>query len=132
EQGRLQRKCSETKTRRTETGKGNYDKKEACKMKITFPNLKHRGVVGLVCCRRDWDSSQNRWPHAERRSCGYTETISQDIIKEFYAWLGANGSYKWTMYPKHTSTLWKKWLEDIIFKVFEWPPQSPNRNLVEN
>ena len=40
-------------------------KGDACKPKNTIPTVKHRGwqhhVMGVLCCRRDWCTSQNRW-----------------------------------------------------------------------
>jgi hypothetical protein len=46
-------------------------KREACKQKNTIPTVKHGGwqhhVVGVLCCRRDWCTSQNRW-HLEERN----------------------------------------------------------------
>jgi hypothetical protein len=49
------------------------------------PNRKARGwqhhVVAVLCCRRDWCTSQNRWHH-EGQLCGYIEATSQDISQE--------------------------------------------------
>uniref|UniRef100_A0A3B4BKB0 ABC transporter domain-containing protein n=1 Tax=Periophthalmus magnuspinnatus TaxID=409849 RepID=A0A3B4BKB0_9GOBI len=47
--------------------------------------LQHH-VVGLFCCRKDWCTSLNRWHHQER-TCGNTETTSQDINQEVKAWV---------------------------------------------
>uniref|UniRef100_A0AAZ3PUR4 Transposase Tc1-like domain-containing protein n=1 Tax=Oncorhynchus tshawytscha TaxID=74940 RepID=A0AAZ3PUR4_ONCTS len=44
-------------------------------------------VVGVLCCRRDWCTSQNRWHHEKGQLCGYIEATSQDISQEFKAWL---------------------------------------------
>ena len=34
--------------------------------------------------------------------------------------------------PKHTSKLAKKWLADQLVETLEWPPQSPDLNVIEN
>jgi hypothetical protein len=41
-------------------------------------------VVGVLCCRMDWCTLQNRWHHEEL--CGYIEATSQDISQEVKAW----------------------------------------------
>ena len=55
------------------------------------PNLEERGwqhhVVGVLCCRRDWCTSQNRWHHKVGKLCEYIEATSQDISQEVKAWL---------------------------------------------
>jgi hypothetical protein len=54
------------------------------------PNLEARGwqhhVVGVLCWRRDWCTSPNRWRHEEGKLCGYIEATSQDISQEVKAW----------------------------------------------
>ena len=51
--------------------------------KEQHPNCEARGwqhhVVGVLCCRRDWCTSQNRL-------CGYIEATSQDISQEVKGW----------------------------------------------
>ena len=42
-------------------------------------------VLGVLCCRRDWCTSQNRWHHEAVKLCGYIEAISQDISQEVKA-----------------------------------------------
>jgi hypothetical protein len=44
-------------------------------------------VVGVLCCRRDWCTSQNRWHHEVGKLRGYIEATSQDISQEVKAWL---------------------------------------------
>jgi hypothetical protein len=57
---------------------------------------------GVVCCRRDWCTSQNRWHLEEEKLCGYIEVTSQDISQEV----------KWVFQmdndPKHTSKVVEK------------------------
>jgi hypothetical protein len=47
------------------------------------PNREAQGwqhhVVGVLCCRRDWWTSQNRWPHEVGKLWGYYEATSQEI-----------------------------------------------------
>ena len=54
------------------------------------PNCESRGwqhhVVGVLFCRRDWCTSQNRWQQEEGKLCGYIEATSQDISQEVKAW----------------------------------------------
>ncbi|CDQ80246.1 unnamed protein product [Oncorhynchus mykiss] len=54
------------------------------------PNREARGwqhhVVGVLCCRRDWCTSQNRWHHEGGKLRGYIEATSQDISQEVKAW----------------------------------------------
>jgi hypothetical protein len=60
-------------------------KGEACKLKNTIPTVKHgwqHHVVGVLCCRRDWWTSQNRWHHEAGKLCGYIEATYQDISQE--------------------------------------------------
>ncbi|CDQ62296.1 unnamed protein product [Oncorhynchus mykiss] len=58
-------------------------KGDACKPKNTIPSVKHGGVL---CCRRDWCASQNRWHHVDGKLRGYIEATSQDISQEVKAW----------------------------------------------
>ena len=41
---------------------------------------------GVLCCRRDWCTSQNRCHHEDGKLCGYIEATSQDISQEVKAW----------------------------------------------
>jgi hypothetical protein len=76
------------------------------------PNREARGwqhhVVGVLCCRRDWCISQNRWHHEAGKLRGYIEETSQDIKLKI--------SLKWVFQmdndPKHTSKVVEKWLRD--------------------
>jgi hypothetical protein len=55
------------------------------------PNRQAQGwqhhVVGVLCCRRDWCNSQNKWHHEVGKLCGCNEATSQEISQEFKAWL---------------------------------------------
>ena len=59
---------------------------EAYKLANTIPTVKHGGgsiiLWGVLCCRRDWCTSQNRWHHEGGKLCGYIEATSQDISQE--------------------------------------------------
>ena len=94
------------------------------------PNREARGwhhhVVGGLCCRRDWCTSQNRWNHEKGKLCGYIEATSQDISQEVKAWSQMDND------PKHTSKVVAKWLKDNKVKILEWPSQSPDLNPIEN
>jgi hypothetical protein len=43
-------------------------------------------VVGVLCCRRDWCTSQNKWHHEVGQLCGYIVATSQDISQKVKAW----------------------------------------------
>ena len=87
------------------------------------PNREARGwqhhVGGVLCCRRDWCTSQNRWHHEEKKLCGYIEATSQDISQEVKSLVA-----KWVSQMdndlKHTSKVVAKWLKDNKVKVLEW------------
>ena len=55
------------------------------------PNHEVRGwqhhVVGVLCCRRDWSTSENRLHHEGGTLYGYIEATSQDISQQVKAWL---------------------------------------------
>jgi hypothetical protein len=55
------------------------------------PNSEARGlqhhVVGVLCCRRGWSTSQNRLHHEDGKFCGHIEATSQDISQEVKSWL---------------------------------------------
>ena len=64
-------------------------------------------VVEVICCRRDWCTSQNRMHHEAGKVCGYIEATSQDISQEVKAWsqMGLPNGHD----PKHTSKVVAKW-----------------------
>jgi hypothetical protein len=70
--------------------------------------------VVVLCCRRDWCTSQNRWHHEGVKLCGYIEVISQDISQEVKAWV-----FQMDIDLKHTSKVVAKWLKDNKVKVLE-------------
>ena len=84
------------------------------------PNREARGwqhhVVEVLCCSRDWCTSQNRWHHEGGKLCGYIEATSQDISQEVKAWSQMSQND-----PKHTSKVVAKWFKDNKVKVLEWP-----------
>ena len=55
------------------------------------PNREAQGwqhhVVGVLCCRRAWCTSQNRGHHEAGKLCEYIEATSQDISQEVKAWV---------------------------------------------
>ena len=82
-----------------ETASGQMNQKENCLAIMTIAmfggkmgRLASRRTqsqpwsMGVLCCRRDWCTSQNRWHHEERKLCGYIEATSQDVSQEVKAW----------------------------------------------
>jgi hypothetical protein len=59
------------------------------KKKQHHPNREAQGwqhhVVEVLCCRRDWCTSQNRWHHEIGKLFGYIEATSQDNSQEVKA-----------------------------------------------
>ena len=82
-------------------------KGEACKPKNTIPNCEAWGwqhhVVGVLCCRRDWYNSKNRWHHEWGQFYGYIEATSQEISLK----LGRKRVFQMDNDPKHTSKVGK-------------------------
>jgi hypothetical protein len=84
----------------------------------------------VLCCRRDWCTSQSRWHHEEGQLCGYIEATSQDISQEVKAWsqMGLpNGQLPQVYFQSHAKNL-----KDNKVKVLECPSQSPDLNPIEN
>ena len=80
---------------------------------------------GVLCCSRNWWTSQNRWHHESGKWCGYIEATSQDISQEVKSFQMDNN-------PRHTLKVVAKWPKDNKVKVLEWPSQSPDHNPIEN
>ena len=90
-------------------------------------------VVRVLCCRRDWCTSQNRWHHEDEKLRGYIEAILiylKTSVRKFK--LGLKWVFQMDNDPKHTSKVVAKWLKDNKDKVFEWPSQRPALNPIEN
>ena len=86
-------------------------------------------VVGVLCCRRDWCTSQNRWHHEGMKIMWiYWSNISrhQDIK------LGRKWLLQMDNDPNHTSKVVAKSLKDNKVKVLEWPSQRPALTPIEN
>jgi ABC-type proline/glycine betaine transport system substrate-binding protein len=86
--------------------------------------------VGVLCCRRAWCTSQNRWHHEVGKLCGYIEATSQDISQEVKDW--SQWVFQMDNDPKHTSKVVAEWLKDNKVKVLVWPSQSLDHNPIEN
>ena len=87
-------------------------------------------VVGVLCCRRDWCTSQNRWHHEEEN---YVDILKQHLktsVRKLK--LGCNWVFQMDNDPKHISKVVATWLKDNKVKVLEWPSQSPDHNPIEH
>uniref|UniRef100_A0AAZ3SB49 Tc1-like transposase DDE domain-containing protein n=1 Tax=Oncorhynchus tshawytscha TaxID=74940 RepID=A0AAZ3SB49_ONCTS len=99
------------------------------------PNCEARGwqhhVVGLLCCRRDWCTSQKGWHHEDGKLCRYIEArhLKTSVRK---LKLGCKWVFQMDNNPKHTSKVVAKWLKDNKVNVLERTSQSPDLNPVEN
>ncbi|CDQ81058.1 unnamed protein product [Oncorhynchus mykiss] len=84
------------------------------------PNREAQGwqhhVVGVLCYRRHWCTSQNRWLHEDGKLCVYIEATSQDIRK---LKLGRKWVFQMDNDPRHTSKVVAKWLKDNKVKVLK-------------
>ena len=109
-------------------------KRRGLQAKEHHPTPEARGgqhhVVGGLCCRRGWCTSQNRWHHEVGKLCWYIEATSQDISQEVKAWLQMglpNGQWP-QAYIQSCGKIVFRMKKDNKVKVLEWPskpwPQS--------
>ena len=77
--------------------------------KVHHPNHEARGwqhhVVGMLCCRRDWCTSQNRWHPEEGKLKQHLKTSVRKLM------LGHKWVFQMDIDPKHTSKVVAKWLK---------------------
>ena len=99
-----------------------------------YPNREARGwqphVVGVLCCRRDWCTSQNRWHHEDGN---YVDILKQHLktsVRKLK--LGRKWVFQMDNDPNHTSKVVAKWLKENKVKILEWPSQSPDLNSIVN
>jgi hypothetical protein len=80
------------------------------------PGWEHH-VGGVLCCNRDWCTSQNRW-HLRKEN--YVDILKQHLklsvrkLKLVRKWV-----FQTDNDPKHTSKVVGKWLKDNKVKVLE-------------
>jgi hypothetical protein len=101
------------------------------------PNRETRGwqhhVVGVLCCRWDWCTSQNRWHHEENEN--YVDILKQHFktsVRKLK--LGHKWVFQIDNDSKHTSKVVAKCCGKMDNKVsvLEWPSQSPDFKPIEN
>jgi hypothetical protein len=76
-------------------------------------------IVGVLCCRRDSCTSQNRWYHKDEK---YVDILKQHLKTSLRKLkLGRKWVFQIDIDHKHTSKFVAKWLKDNKVKVLEWP-----------
>jgi hypothetical protein len=85
----------------------------------TIPTLKHGGgsIMGVLCCRRDWCTSQI---DGIMREDNYVDILKHHLKTSFRKLkLGHKWVFQMNNYPKHTSNIVAKWRKDNKVKVLE-------------
>lgn len=64
----------------------------------------------------------------------YLEVLDDYVLKSFswYSMDPANSLFQQDNSRVHTSNLIRKWLDNQVFTVLEWPPYSPDLNVIEH
>ena len=75
---------------------------------------KQHHVVGVLCCRRDWCTSQNRWHHEGEKLWIYWSNIKTSVRK---LKLGHKWFFQMDNDHKHTSKVVAMWLKGNKVKV---------------
>jgi hypothetical protein len=85
------------------------------------PGWQHH-LVEVLCCRRDWCTSQNRWHLEVGKLSGYMKKHLKTSVRNLK--LGHKWVFQMDNDPRHTSKVVAKWIKDNKVKVLEWPSQS--------
>ena len=109
-------------------------KREACKLKITFPTVKHEGgsIMLWGCFAAGGTGVLHKIDGIMR------EENDVDILKQHLKTsvrklkLGRKWVFQMDNDLKHTSQVVAKWLKDNKVKVLEWTSQSPDLHPIEN
>ena len=83
--------------------------------------------MGVICCRRDWCTSQNRIMK------NYVDILKQHLktsVRQLK--LGRKWVFQLDNDHRHTSKVVAKWLKDNKVKVLERPSQGPDLNPIEH
>jgi hypothetical protein len=61
-------------------------------------------VVAVLCCRKDWCTSQNRWHHEDGKLCGYMGkllSVKNPSALQLLTQTVAPGTYYHTLFKRH-------------------------------